>query len=442
MHSNSEKIFCISLGCPKNRADTEHILAIAKKYLDNTSFTEDISEATLILINTCSFIEKAVSESIEIILEIGQKKEDWQKLCVFGCLPLRYKKELLKLLPEVDLFSFKNEPEKIAIDLISFLKGGGQTFQLTKNDLTERIITTSPFSAYVKISDGCSKGCTYCLIPKIKGAIRCKKPKHIIQEIKKLTQKGVKEIILVAQDLTSYNYEGLDLGDLIEEILKKTSTKWLRLMYLYPQGVTKRLLELIKNEPRICNYLDIPIQHASDKILKRMGRKIDNKRLNRVFESIKEIIPECSLRTTVMTGFPGEDEEDFNTLVDFIKRWKFHHLGCFTYSDEDGAYSKKFKEKVSKKVAQKRKEQILEIQKEISHEINTSFVGKEMEVLIDGYCQETDLLLCGRSQFQAPEIDGTIYINEGTTDSGKIEKVLITEAHPYDLVGQIIKDKD
>ncbi len=439
MYSENEKIYCISLGCPKNQADIEHILAILQKYLPNVSFTKDLFKATLLLINTCSFIEEAVSESIDTILEIAQKKQQGQKLCVVGCLPLRYKKNILEPLPEVDFFSFKNEPEEIALDLICFLlKKNNHSIRLTKRDKIERIYTGSPFSAFVKISDGCSRKCTYCLIPKIKGGIRHRNPKDIIQEINILNQKGTKEIILVAQDLTSYNYNDLTLTDLLEKILNNTNIKWLRLMYLYPQGITEKLLKFIKNEPRICNYLDIPIQHASDKILRRMGRRITKNSLNKLFETIKKILPGCSLRTTVMTGFPGEDEKDFEMLVDFIKNWEFHHLGCFTYSDEDEAYSKRFKEKVNKEIAHARKEEILKLQREISYKINQSYIGKKIDVLVNGYCKETNLLICGRSHFQAPEVDGTIYINKGNATPGNIEKVLITEAYHYDLVGEII----
>ena len=430
-----KKLHVISLGCPKNLADTENILGGLEGFLGPLKITASFEEADVILINTCSFLEASVSESIETILEVSQKKKEGAKIIVFGCLPLRYGERLKGLIPEVDEFLFEKEPPDITKRLFEVLNS-----YKTKREypiLNNRIITGSPYYAYVKISDGCPNRCTYCLIPKIKGHLRCKPPFEIKREIEGLLEKGVREITLVAQDLTAYQYEGLNLEGILREILSIKKDFWLRLMYLYPKGISKGLLRLIRDEERICNYLDIPIQHASTRVLKRMGRGYERKDLDRLLGTIREIIPDISLRTTVMVGFPGERDEDFDILLESIKKWRFHYLGCFTYSDEEEAPSHKLKEKVNKELAQKRRDEILRAQEEISLSINRSFIGKSIETLVLGRCEETELLICGRARFQADDVDGMIYINRGDARAGEFQRVLVTEAHSYDLVGEV-----
>ncbi len=436
--SDSLKVHVVSLGCPKNLCDTEHLLADLKDSLAPLQFTSKKDEANLILVNTCAFIEEAVSESVECILELSNDKNKNQKLIVFGCLPLRYGRQLKELLPEVDLFIFHVEPREVAREIITAF---GVKESILPHD-PGRIITGNPWQVFVKISDGCSNRCTYCLIPKIRGKTRCKDPKSIVEEINGAVAQGAVEVTLVAQDLTSYHHQGTDLVGLIKEILRHTNIPWLRLMYLYPGGLNNELLELIASEDRICKYLDIPIQHASDKILKRMGRVNSSRKvIENSLERVRQFLPDASLRTTVMVGFPGENEEDFNELIDFIKKWKFHNLGCFAYSDEEDAASHALNGKIDKSVAEKRKETVLTIQRDISRAINTKYVGKELDVLVDGYCPESELLICGRTRFQAPGIDGLTYITKGLSRAGSLEKVLITEAHDYDLVGEIVDTK-
>ena len=431
---DSIKIHVTSLGCPKNLTDTERVLAIIKRGFENTLFTKDSEDAELILVNTCAFIEDAVSESVETILELSQVKRKDQRLVVFGCLPLRYGRQLEGLLPEVDSFVFHVEPSSIASKILRLLnkKEGPEASQ------NERVITGRPWQVFVKVSDGCSNRCTYCLIPKIRGNLRCRSPEEIVSEINGAVEIGAKEITLIAQDLTGYKHGSTGLVELVEKILAETEVSWLRLMYLYPDGITDELLRLIASEKRICNYLDIPIQHASPKVLKRMGRGSSSLGLDETMERIRRFLPDASLRTTLMVGFPGEEEEDFKILFEFIKRWRFHHLGCFIYSDEEEAPSHAFRGKVNQETAKRRKQQIMELQKEISSSINRGFVGKEVEVLVDGYCQESDLLLCGRTRFQAPGVDGITYINKGISEEGALSRVRITKAHDYDLVGEIV----
>ncbi len=432
--AESLKIHVTSLGCPKNLADTERILAVLKEALPDISFEKDHKNASIFLVNTCAFIEDAVQESIDRILELCQEKGKGQHLVVFGCMPLRYGLQLEKLIPEVDRFIFHVEPDRIASEILGLLSR--KTAPLVPSH--KRLVTGKPWQVFVKISDGCSNRCTYCLIPKIRGGLKCRSPKDIVKEINEAVSLGAVEITLVAQDLTAYQYEGIDLPALIRLILKETDCRWLRLMYLYPEGIDQELLELVAKEDRICNYLDVPIQHTSDRVLKRMGRPGNGAKLNRKLETIRSFLPDASLRTTVMVGFPGEEDKDYRTLVDFIKRWRFHHLGCFVYSDEQEAYSRLFKDKVAKEVAIARKEELMEIQKGISRAINRDFIGKEIDVLIQGYCEESELLLCARSRFQAPEIDGITYINQGNSTEGSIERVKITQAFDYDIVGKIV----
>ncbi len=432
--AESLKIHVTSLGCPKNLVDTERILGVLKEAKPDVSFEKDHQNANLILVNTCAFKEDAVQESIDRILELCQEKAKGQRLVVFGCMPLRYGLQLKELIPEVDKFIFHVEPDNIASEILGLLSLNITSLAPSH----KRLLTGKPWQVFVKVSDGCSNRCTYCLIPKIRGGLRCRSPKDIVNEINEAVSLGAKEITLVAQDLTAYQYEGINLTALLRMILQETDCKWLRLMYLYPDGIDQELLEIVAKEDRICNYLDVPIQHASDKILKRMGRPGNSAKLNKKFETIRSFLPEASLRTTVMVGFPGEEDKDYRTLVDFIEMWRFHHLGCFIYSDEQDAYSHIFKDKVANDIALARKEELMEIQKGISRAINRSFIGKEIDVLIYGYCEESDLLLCAKSGFQAPDIDGITYINQGNSTEGSIARVKITQAFDYDLIGKIV----
>ncbi len=433
------KVFVISLGCPKNLIDTQYALGALGSQLGGPAFCQTRDDADIILVNTCSFLEEAVSESIQTILEAAEGKKPGQVLAVMGCLPMRYGRQMEDLLPEVDMFCFSQDPVEAGRLFAKFFKHKSGMMTTPVVDEVFRITTGSPWQQYVKISEGCSNRCTYCLIPRIRGRLRCRSPESLVAEINALSQSGAREITLVAQDLTAYEWDGMDLASLLELLLKETRVPWFRLMYLYPLGITERLLRLIQSNRRICPYLDMPIQHASSTILKAMGRRYNCLELEKAMERIRKYLPGVSVRTTVMVGFPGETEKDFLILKSFIKRWRFHHLGCFVYSDEEEAPSFLMKDKVPAETAERRKSELMALQADISSGINAGFRDCILEVMVDGPCEETELLLCGRSRFQAPEIDGLIYINKGTASPGQIARVRITESHTYDLVGEIVE---
>ena len=429
-------VYVVSLGCPKNRTDTEAALGTLKDLDPGLEIVEKREEADLILVNTCSFIQEAVEESIETILDLALKKADHQKIAVMGCLYKRYGEELKKELPEVDIF-LGNEVKEGDLAPLFEVPPPHTKDSVTPPSCGRRILTTPPWRAYVKIVEGCSHKCTYCLIPTIRGPRRPRPLPEILDELKGLSDCGVKEVTLVGQDLTSWEWEGLRLADLVERVDMEVDIPWIRLLYLHPTGVDQRLLEAVSSGQRILNYLDIPIQHASSTILKRMGRPYDLDFLRRLFGWIREKYPWIVLRTTVMVGFPGETDDDLETLLAFMKEVEFHHLGCFRYSDEEEAPSHAFRYKVSKSTARARQMEVLELQNSISRRHLRQYVGQCLEVLIEGYSKETDLLLEGRTAFQAPGVDGAVYINEGTGEPGKFFNVEIRDSFDYELLGRI-----
>ncbi len=434
------KIFVVSLGCPKNRIDTEEALSAILEIFPKGSITQDHHDADLIIVNTCAFIQEAVEESIETILELAHTKRKGQILVVMGCLFKRYRDELIKELPEVDIFfGHRLDRQVIAKIIASLPKEEPVAYPAIGLSGPSRLITTPPWRAYLKVLEGCSNRCTFCLIPQIRGPKRSRPLTDIVQELEILEEQGIKEVTFVGQDLTSWKWESEDLCYLISKISDRTNINWLRFLYLHPKGVDIKLLETMSDRENICNYLDIPIQHASDKILKRMGRSYDSSKLKMLFTMIRERFPDFAIRTTVMVGFPGETEEDFENLINFIEEFQFDHLGCFVYSDEKEIKSSKLSNKIPKEIAIERKQRVLEIQKEISKKRLKNFFGKRIPVLIEGYSKETDLLLSARTEYQAPEIDGIVYINEGIGESGAFYEVEITETFDYDLVGRIIR---
>ena len=429
-------IFAVCLGCPKNKVDLEVALFSIDK-VKPVKLTSTPLDADIIIINTCSFIEPATKESIETILELAQDIRPHQKLIVMGCLPQRYKDELIKALPEVDIFFGTEAPWEIGENIFKNKKD--------KNFIYPKRVTPCFYprynishTSYLKISEGCSNRCSFCLIPKIRGALRNRTPDDIIKEALWLEEQDAKEVILIAQDLTAYKNKGFDLADLLELLIKQTSIKWIRLMYLNPKGISSKLLETMAQYDRILNYLDIPIQHVSSKILRKMNRGYDKKFLKDLFSLIRDIIPDIAIRTTVMVGFPGETEQDFEELINFIDKQKFLNLGCFTYIDEEEADSHILDDKIPLEVAQERKDRIMRLQAKIAKELNSKYIGRTIPAIIEGYSRETDLLLEARAYFQAPEIDGITYINEGKAQIGEIKEIKITDSHIYDLVGHII----
>lgn len=436
----------VSLGCAKNLVDSEVMLGLLQA--GGWELCDDPGTADVLIVNTCGFIKPAVEEALEVILEMGQYKEEdpGKFLVVTGCLVQRYLDGLCQDLEEVDLFVGTEGVADIAI-LLQRLVDGEQTEKthcpdrFLMNASLPRTLATPFFRSSLKITEGCNNRCSYCMIPSIRGDLRSREIADLITELHRLEDQGVKEISLIAQDITAY---GNDLGSakgnlmtLLTQILKETSFPWLRLMYLYPSGVTDELFELIQNEGRILPYMDIPFQHVSDTILKRMHRRYGYDDLCNFVERIRRAVPDIALRTTMMVGFPGETEDDVRLLERFLKEYRIDHVGVFAYTNEEGARSEFYDGQCPSEVKEERKQRILELQAGISSEIIQRYVGRTVPVLVEGLSRETDLLLEGRTVYQAPEIDGCVYINDGTASPGDIVQVRITEAQIYDLVGAI-----
>lgn len=436
-----QKVAMVSLGCPRNRVDSE----TAAGYLEKNGFslTSNEAEADVIIVNTCSFINSAKEESVETILELSKYKETGRckRLVVTGCLPQRYKDELSELLPEADIFLGTNEYDSLPEILNTKEKGLFlKNFTFLQESHTPRILSQSPYTAYLKIAEGCLHNCSYCVIPSIRGKLRSREIIDIVKEAEMLADKGVVELILVAQDLSDYGKDlndGTGLVKLLKSLVKIKYLKWIRLLYVYPDGISDSLVKLIKEEEKICKYIDIPVQHINNRILKLMRRTGNAGSIRKKLELMRTHIPEISIRTSVITGFPSETEGEFQELLTFVKEFKFENLGVFSYSQEEGTPAADMDSQIPEKVKESRKKIVMIEQKKIAKEINKKKVGEVFDVLIEGLSSETDLLISGRSYFQAPDIDGIIYINEGSTAAGKIEKVKITKEMGYDLIGKI-----
>ena len=437
----------VSLGCAKNLVDSEVMLGLLQER--GWELTEDPTAAEVLIVNTCGFIQPAVEEAIEVILEMGRYKEDdpGKYLVVTGCLVQRYLAGLSKDLLEVDLFVGTEGVGDIA-NLLQKLLDGKQTVKsfcpdrFLMNASLPRTLSTPFFRSSVKITEGCNNRCTYCMIPSIRGDLRSRDIADIIVELQRLEATGVKEISLIAQDLTAYGNDldhQTNLIALLSRILKETSFPWLRLMYLYPSGVTDELIELMQSEARILPYMDIPFQHVSDSILKNMHRRYGYDDLCKFIDRIRAAVPDIALRTTMMVGFPGETEEDLQQLEGFLKQYRIDHVGVFAYTNEEGSRSEFFEAQCPEEVKQERMQRILEVQAGISKEILQKYIGQTVPVLVEGLSRETDLLLEGRTVYQAPDIDGCVYITDGNANPGDIVQVRITEAQIYDLVGGIVQ---
>ena len=442
-----EKIYLESLGCPKNLVDSEVIAGCLRK--SGYTFTTSKEEAAIIIVNTCAFIKDATQEAIDTIFKLATLKKGGacRKLVVAGCLPQRYGKQLIKKLKDVDLFVGVGEFSKIG-ELLKeervehsppALHISTPTFLLDHN--TPRIISTPNHTAYVKISEGCSHRCSFCTIPTIKGFYQSRPPESIITEVKNLAEKGTKEINLIAQDTTYYGKDltsKKDLACLLKQISKIESIEWIRMLYCHPDHFSHDLINTIKEEEKICNYIDLPLQHISDDILKRMGRNKDGKKIRKLIKEIRENIPNLWIRTTFMVGFPGETEKDFNILMDFVREVEFEHLGAFKYSDEEGTKAYRLKGKVPDHETEERYHTLMSLQSNISLKKNRSLIGSLQRVLIEGINEENDMLL-GRTFFQAPDIDGIVCITEGEAGIGEMVEVRITDASEYDLFGEILR---
>jgi ribosomal protein S12 methylthiotransferase len=438
-------VYLISLGCPKNRVDSEVILGC----LINAGYkpVEEPLDARLIVVNTCGFIRSATEESIETILELAQAKKSGrcEFLVVAGCLPQRYGRKLVKSMPEVDLFvgtsSFVHLVEILARnqrDDLERLILEPPRFLMTAK--TPRTLSAPFYSAYLKVAEGCSNRCSFCTIPAIRGPYRSRPLNDLLQEAEWLASQGVIELNLVAQDTTAYGTDleaTLRLPDLLEALAKIGKFHWIRLLYAYPQKIDGKLLETMASHESICNYLDLPLQHVSGHLLKAMGRTGSAEEFFELVTTIREYLPEVTLRTTLIVGFPGERQEDFQELYEFVEQARFQRLGLFAYSPEKGTRAALLSDPVEESVKIQRVQALAALQEKISLDYNSRLVGTAQPVLIEGVSDESDLLLQARLASQAPEVDGCVLINKGFGKVGEIVAARITEAHPHDLIGEI-----
>jgi ribosomal protein S12 methylthiotransferase len=437
-----ETVCLVSLGCPKNLVDSEVILGLLSK--EGYVFTTNPSKAEVIIVNTCSFIQDATKEAIETIFSLTHYKKGGRckLLIVSGCLPQRYGKILEKELSDVDLFigtgTFQYLPQ------ILREKRGKKTFTTGSTFLydekTPRILSTPPFTAYLKIAEGCSKTCTFCTVPKIRGPYRSRRLRSVIEEAKRLADQGVQELILIAQDTTAYGEDlpnRTNLEKLLKGLIKVESLRWIRILYSYPKAdyFTDGLLELMAQEERVCPYLDLPIQHIDDRILRRMGRRSRSHEIRNLIQKIRTFLPTVSLRSSLIVGFPGEGEAQFNALLEFVREMQFDHLGAFKYSPEEGTPASRLPNPIAESVKEERLRTLMEIQKRISLKKYRGMVGKKTEVLVEGPNRQGGFLR-GRLQTQAPEIDGCVFLR-GKARPGDWVEARITQALPYDIVGQI-----
>ncbi|WP_168198397.1 30S ribosomal protein S12 methylthiotransferase RimO [Crassaminicella thermophila] len=441
------KVSIESLGCAKNLVDSEVMMGLLDQY--NFQLTNDKYEADIIIVNTCGFIEAAKQESIDTIVELGtlKKEGNCKLLVVSGCLAERYAKELIKELPEVDaVIGTGNYPEiiKVIYDTLKgerIVKSGNINIEISED--LPRVLSTPSYTAYLKIAEGCDNCCTYCIIPKLRGSYRSRKMEYILKEAKDMVKKGVKEIILIAQDTSRYGvdlYGEFKLAELLRKLCKIEELKWIRLLYCYPDNVSDELINVMKEEDKICKYLDLPIQHCNNLILKRMNRKTTKEHILYVINKLRQKISDIHLRTSLIVGFPGETNEQFEELKEFIKHVKFDRLGVFSYSKEKDTPAAKFEDQVPEEIKEERYDQIMNIQKEISFQKNMEKIGNIYDILVEEKVEDEGLYI-GRTAYDAPEVDGVVYFNtKKPIDFGDLVKVKITDTLEYDLIGEILDE--
>jgi len=433
------KIGFISLGCSKNLVDTEMLIGLFEK--NKYKIVNNPSEAEAIIINTCGFIESAKQEAIDTIFEMLEyKKQNCKYVIVMGCLVQRYKKELEKEIPEVDLFISIDEYDMIWEKINKLINEKKLENTSNKLEYLDRKITTGKNFAYLKIAEGCSNKCTYCAIPYIRGPFKSRKMEDILEEAEKLAETGIKEIIVIAQDTTKYGidiYGEPKLPELLDRLCKIEEIEWIRFLYAYPETITDELLNIIKNNKKICKYFDIPIQHISDSVLKRMNRRSNGETIRSLITKIREEIPEAVLRTTLIVGFPGETKENFEELYEFVRKYKFDKLGCFAYSKEDGTPAARLKEQVHYKTKEARLNKIMSLQQDISKQSLEKNINKEFMCLIEGKTFDNKYYV-GRTYMDVPDIDGIVYIkNNKPIKIGEFINIKITKVSDYDLIGEI-----
>ena len=438
------KILFISLGCDKNLVDTEMMLGMLTQR--GHSITNDEAEADVVVINTCCFINDAKEESINTILEMAELKKsgDIKALIVTGCLAQRYKEEIQKEIPEVDEILGTTAIDAIADSIDEVLKGCSHNHieDINRKPVYDkkRIVTTGGHYAYLKIAEGCDKHCSYCIIPKVRGNYRSIPMESLIKEAKELVEFGAKELILVAQETTLYGkdiYGEKKLPELLRELCKIPGLYWIRILYCYPEEITDELIETIRSEEKICNYLDIPIQHASDRILKKMGRRTDQKELRNIIAKLRERIPDICLRTTLITGFPGETDEDHEELLGFVDEMEFDRLGVFTYSPEEDTPAALFDDQIDEEVKKDRQADIMELQQEIAFDKAEDMVGRIVLAMIEGKVPDEHAYVA-RTYKDAPNVDGFLFIQTSEElMTGDFVHVKITGSYEYDLIGEI-----
>lgn len=439
------KILFISLGCDKNLVDTEVMLGMLASR--GYEMTNDEQEADIIVINTCCFIHDAKEESIQNILEMAEYKKNGsaKALIVTGCMAERYRQEILDEIPEVDEVLGTTAYDRILDAVDAALAGQHEVMTADLDALplpeTKRLVTTGGHFAYLKIAEGCDKHCTYCIIPKIRGNFRSVPMERLLKEAQDLAEQGVKELILVAQETTLYGkdlYGEKSLPKLLRELCKISGIRWIRILYCYPEEITDELIQVMKEEPKICHYLDLPIQHANDTILKRMGRRTSKQELIDIVQKLRKEIPDICLRTTLITGFPGETQEQHEEVMEFIDALEFDRLGAFTYSPEEDTPAATFEDQIDEEVKEDRQADIMELQQEIAFDKAEDMIGREVLVMIEGKVADENAYV-GRTYRDAPNVDGLIFIN---TDveliSGDFAKVKVTGALDYDLIGELM----
>lgn len=446
----NRKLGVINLGCSKNLVDTEMMVGILAKA--GYELTEDLSTAQIIIINTCTFIDPAKEESIQTILQAARYKKEGvcEKLVAAGCLTQQYKEALGKEIPEIDIFIGTDSWQHI-LEVVqeSYIHGNKKIYRFDTapcehEELIPRQPLTPPYSAYIKIAEGCSNGCTFCYIPYVRGAMRSRSIPSVVHEVKRLSSEGVREFNLIVQDSSFYGRDlndGTTLARLLKELVKIDNVKWIRLFYLYPTYFDDELLEIITKEEKICKYVDIPLQHISDSVLRRMHRRDSSQSIKKLLKKLRNTTPYITIRTTLMVGFPGETEADFKELLTFIKAVKFDNMGAFTYSAQDGTPAARMVDQVTEEIKENRYHELMAAQAEISEENNRNLIGVDTEVLVEELLDDGcgNLQAKGRASFQAPEVDGNVYIDHpGDLRPGDFVKAHIIDGYAYDLIAERI----
>jgi ribosomal protein S12 methylthiotransferase len=446
-------ILMVSLGCDKNLCDSETMLGLLRD--KNYNITNDESEADAVIVNTCSFIKDAMEESINSLLEMAQlKKGRLRYLIAAGCLAQRFKDELLQEIPEIDACIGTTSFDKIA-EVIESLESENENHVSNEavtvfDDIdrlaipsTKRVITSGTFMGYLKIAEGCNKFCTYCIIPRIRGHYRSVPMEKLVEEAEYMASQGIKELVLVAQETTCYGidiYGKKSLPELIGRLNAIEGIEWIRLLYCYPEEITDELIECFSLYPKLCHYIDMPLQHSEDSILKRMGRRTDKASIIKVVEKLRSTAPDICIRTTLIAGFPGETEEEHRSLMEFLDEIEFDRLGVFTYSREEGTPAADFENQVAEEEASRWRDEIMELQQEISEDINETFIGKNMKVVIEGYSPE-EAVYVGRTYRDAPGVDGLVFVDtDRELFSGTFVDVVIKEAGPYDMIAVLAEE--